>query len=66
MKTLKSTLIVFSMLCATMVYSQVKDKKTKSIRIPAEKSDKEKADAVLAQLQIHAAVVEDHTPNPNY
>ncbi len=30
------------MLCATFVFSQVKDKQTKSIRIPAEKSDKDK------------------------
>ena len=51
MKTLKSTLIVFSMLCATMVYSQVKDKKTKSIRIPAEKSDKEK-DSIPLRIKV--------------
>ena len=42
MKTLRTIVLIFCTLSASIVFAQVKDKQTKSIRIPAEKSNKEK------------------------
>jgi hypothetical protein len=50
-KALQAILIIFSMLYASMVYSQVKDKQTKSIRIPAEKSKKDK-DSIPLRIKV--------------
>ncbi len=51
MKTIKPILILFCILCSTMVFSQVKDKEKKSIRIPAEPS-KKKIDSALVKIKV--------------
>ncbi|NRD20010.1 hypothetical protein HNV08_08115 [Winogradskyella eckloniae] len=51
MKANKFILVVFSLLCSTMVFAQIKDKKTKSIHIPAVESKKDK-DSSLVKVKV--------------
>lgn len=51
MKTIKYIAFIFCIIISTMVFSQVKDKENKSIRIPAVESKKEK-DSILIKAKV--------------
>ncbi len=51
MKTIKIIYLLFCIVCGTTVFAQVKDKEKKSIRIPAEASNKKK-DSALIKIKV--------------
>lgn len=51
MKTIKIICLLFCIVCGTTVFAQVKDKEKKSIRIPAEASNKKK-DSALVRIKV--------------
>ncbi|NRD23698.1 hypothetical protein HNV10_10625 [Winogradskyella litoriviva] len=51
MKTTKFIAFIFCILCSSMVFAQIKDKKTKSIHIPAVESKKDK-DSTLVKIKV--------------
>lgn len=51
MKTTKFITLIFCILCSSAVFAQIKDKKTKSIHIPAVESKKDK-DSTLVKIKV--------------